>query len=203
MTETSLRDALVDVRKASRLLRDFNERMFDMARAVDESLVGYSFEGIWNLHRIASDPLKDWSPQDTEFDYWGTLPFGSTGFVWVRRARPEIMDVTDRLFGIQISADDHLLDEEEDVRKWPSPEIGTSSIGFFLGNPTEEMAKFDAVKMFNRFDYGTPLTRLQSNRKRSYHVYNTFNLDAFTTNAQVQEAAADFLATAEPLLSAP
>jgi hypothetical protein len=200
MTETSLRDALVDVRKAGRLLHDFNQRMFDMARVIHDSLVGYNFETIYNY----GDGLAEWHPDVPKVDYWETLPCCSTAFLWVRRAHPDKIGPDDRLFGVQISADHNVIDPDadEDKLKWPTPENSASSFSLWLAQPTKEFKKFDASETFDRLDFDVPLTPLFVFGKSYSYVYNNIDLLALSTKALVREAVSDFMSTAEPILRA-
>ena len=201
MSETSLNDALVDVRKAGRLLHDFNQRMFDMARTIHESLVGYNFETIY----IYGDMLADWRPEVAEIDYWETLPFCSTAFLWVRRAHPDKIGPDDRLFGVQITADHNVIDPDADEDKltWPTPENSASSFSLWLAQPTKEFKKFDAIETFDKLEFDVPLTPLFVTGRTYRYVYNNLDLLALATKSLVRDAVSDFMAAAEPILRTP
>jgi hypothetical protein len=201
MTETSLSDALIDVRKAGRLLHDFNQRMFEMARVINDSLEGYNFATIYNY----GDGLAEWRPDVSEVDYWETLPCCSTAFLWVRRAHPDKIGLDDRLFGVQISADHNVIDPDADEEKlkWPTPENSTSSFSLWLARPTKEFKSFDASDTFDRLVFDVPLTRLFVSGRSYSFVYNNLDLLELSTKTLVREAVSDFMATAEPILRAP
>lgn len=212
MQDTSqLKDALVDVRKAYRLLYQYHRRMFDMARMVDDALADYRFETF-----DPSDGMLEarWRPSHKGTDYWKTLPFYSTRFVWTKtgksrgsRSAASRFAPADRVFALDFSADESWGNGGHEYTQSPEEfEVAAadarSTLEFCLLKPTKTL-RISPLDAWYDVDYPLqPTHRQETDDGRFIALYERHDLAALPTRDALKAALARFLESAEAELSA-
>lgn len=153
MTNTNtIAEALVDVRKAHRLIYTFTSRVFEMAKIIGDALPGFKFEFL--------KPYYDgfdakWKPGDEVESYWNSTPYVNTQMVWSKLATPGTVSIGDQLFGLVLSADTGWEENDEDID--PStyktdPENSRTELSFFLLVFEKEMTMAEMLKLWKGFE---------------------------------------------------
>lgn len=197
MSNEQLQAALLDVRKASRLLYDFNRRVFDIATVISESLEGYEFVAMMP----GEAPLKaSWSPNKRKPDFWTTLPFISTVFLWMKSEEDGALGEQVRVFGVQITADEEWL-EDVPIGQWKAPDQARSIINLWLARPTRTLAKIDVKAVWDDLAGEVDWVLTPSESGDFVSVCETIDLSELPTKNEVDARVASFVARAEAILS--
>jgi hypothetical protein len=193
--------ALLDVRKAYRLLYAFHQRVFAMARGINDSLDGYTFRS----GEAGYDFLKKWSPQDEDVEFWETLPFYSTIFMWAK-CKEEIhlakkskhLNLSDRFLAVEVLADvvgDDAEESDPNTFEQP-PESSRTVMRCFFGRPLKEC---DGVSIMDAWNVDVQKIQLATRSKKGEFVLWWEDLDLATmpTKDDVVRAIDDFIERAE------
>ena len=193
--------ALLDVRKAYRLLYAYHQRVFAMARAINDSLDAFSFKS----GEAGYDFLKKWSPQDEDIEYWETLPFYSTIFMWAKckedvhlAKKSKHLNLSDRFLAIEVLADVVGDDAEESdpVTFEHPPESSKTVMRCFFGRPLKEC---DGVSILDAWGVDVRKPQFATRSKKGEFVLWREDLDLATMPAKdyVIRAIREFIARAE------
>lgn len=202
--DDTLAAALLDVRKAYRLLYGFHRRVFDMARTIDGCLDGFTFNGSDSGYSFLGDK---WKPQKKRICYWDALPFYSTYFLWIKckdlanlEKKSWHVNASDRLFGIEMVVDD-LADsaEECDPESFGQPESAKTTVRFFFGRALVER---DHVSIKDAWDVDVEETEVVTRSDDGSFVLWREDIDMATlaTKADVISSIRAFIAKAESAL---
>jgi hypothetical protein len=198
--------ALVDVRKAYRLLYSFHRRIFDMVRAINSraEAEGFAFELIEPSNEVPSG--KEWSPNDVDQDYWEILPGYSIDFVWVKRSNPKHLDSTDRIFGIAFFADSAWGEIDDDYEAGPetyklSAESSKTIAVFFLAKPLKPLDGVRLSTAWSQMYASNDMDPKPPKGGNYWTVQKIIDLETMTTMAVVVDAAGTFFKEAEGLFS--
>ena len=193
--------ALLDVRKAYRLLYSYHKRIFAMAEGINDNLEGFSFMS----GESGYDLLKKWRPQDDEVEYWETLPFYSTVFKWAR-CRDELhlarktkhLNLSDRFLAIEVLADVVVEDAED---RDPDTcgqraEQSKTIIRCFFGRPLKEC---DGISIMDAWDVDVTRSQFVTRSKKGEFVLfrDDFDLATMPAKTDVIRAVTDFISNAE------
>lgn len=139
MSDNTLRSALVDVRKACRLLYSYHLRTFDMAKTVDKYLDGFEFDSC-----VPESPYmgERWAPHPKRRqDLWQALPFITHYFLWVKSAADGHLSMGDRALMMELCADSPgwwSRKEDPDPEEWLAVDESKTTLAFSLYRPIRE-----------------------------------------------------------------
>lgn len=202
-----LKEALVDVRKAYRLLYQYHRRMFDMVRMADEVLSGYRFETFDSADTMLE---SRWRPSHKNTDYWKTLPFYSTRFVWSKtvtkssggKAAVNWFRPGDRVLSLDFSADESWGNGGDEYTEPPedfevSAADARSTLEFCLIKATKPM-KMSPLAAWYEVDYpDDPTVRQETEDGRFIATYERHDLSSLPTREALKGALTRFLQSAE------
>lgn len=202
--DATLAAALLDVRKAYRLLYGYHRRVFDMARTIDGCLDGFAFSGSEAGYAFLGDK---WKPQKKRICYWDALPFYSTYFLWAKckdaahlEKKSKRLNLSDRIFGIEVVAD-NLADasEEWDPETFGAPESSTTTFRCFFGRSLVERA---GVSILEAWDEDVEETGVATRSEDGNFVLWREDIDMVTlaTKADVISSIKAFISNAEQAL---
>ena len=202
MSDNDLQAALLDVRKAYRLLYGFHRRIFDMARVIDGVLPGYEFQLMRPFNKSIS---AKWKPQRKTTDYWEALPFYSTDFVWSKTAAESQLLPTDRIFGISVFADNAWGGEDDDFKLAPEEfnntvEEATTVAYLCLGKPVKMLSEVTVEDAWTEIGGAGEMKPVASDDGNFVYVPHEIDLVSVPTKAALTEAVMSFLRRAEALL---
>lgn len=152
MTNT-IAEALVDVRKAHRLIYTFNRRVFEMAKIIGDALPGFEFKLLKPYYDL--DFASKWKPGDAVESYWNSTPFVNTEMVWSKLVTQGAASIGDQLFGLVVSVDTEWYENDNDID--PSTyrtgaENSKTEIIFYLLTFEKEMTMAQKLKVWENFE---------------------------------------------------
>lgn len=145
-------EALVDVRKAHRLIYTFNHRVFEMIESIDDNLSEFTFE---KIEPVNDGLMKNWVPGKPNIDFWEATPFIQTLACWSKQAEPDIVSIGDLLFGFVVNVDSEWLENDDEVDPSTysvSASNSKTEIHFYLLCMKLEMTKANMLKVWDNFE---------------------------------------------------
>lgn len=204
MSDTNLRDALVDVRKAYRLLYGFNRRLFDMAREIDKALDDWKFKQVDPGDEVLG---KKWKPVKKGTNYWQTLPFYMSSFVWTKAALEDRLLPSDRIFGLMVQVDSAWgAGEEGDYEANPesfemSAEASQTTAAFYLARPVKEIPEASVMDAWDEMDGGGSMEKLTTEDGAIFYTLWEVDLGELDTKEALIAKLAWFTEQAEAVVA--
>lgn len=152
--------ALVDVRRAHRLIWAYNRRIFELAKALEDHLSGFVFEQLLPWY----NGYNDWRPNNSDVVYWNSVPYILTRLTWSTRST-DVIRKGDTIIGLTISADTawETHDDDEDPANYAETvETSETEVIFYLGRAMQDMERAQMLRIWNNFDCDDPLTLTKS-----------------------------------------
>lgn len=195
MNDHTLNEVMLDVRKAYRLLHSYNQRMFDIVRAIDESVENFTF--VKTVPYENPKEVNDWNPKKG-INIWSSLNTHTTAFIWSRVKGTVGLNPDDRVFAAEFCADGGFFQEtEDDTNKWPDPREATTTLTFWLVRPTKNIEKMTVLDVYDKTDYGEEMEATLSKNGKLLHIASDINLADLADKVSLQQALKTFFDSAE------
>jgi hypothetical protein len=199
MNEDSLHNSLLDVRKAQRLIHNYNLRVLDMAREIDRSLDRMKFSSTHlecDMREMAS-----WKPDGEIPGLGDSVPLQTLAFSWSTQSAGEPAGPKDRVLFACFCADpEYWVNEDENIDTWSTPEQSKSVVTLLLVQPTKELKSLSTTKMWASLDYGEAEFLVATKARGFRYVMNEFDLSRIPTKSTLTDDVRSFISAAQDLL---
>lgn len=172
----TIADALVDVRKAHRLVCTFNRRVFEMAEIISEALPGFRFESM-TPHYEGYD--KDWKPGDEVESFWNSTPGIHMQMAWSNRAGTETASAGEQVFGLVLSVDTEWEKNDDDIDPATykvSAENSRTELSFYLLSFETTVTTAEMLQIWEDFDPNKDMVIVKAKRGKAVGVRKTIDM---------------------------
>lgn len=199
MTNEQLGMALLDVRKAYRLLYSYNRRVLDIAQTIDGVLDGDYVFWTYDTH---PEPLK-WNPSkwDRKQEAWGSLPFVHPCFYWKKSRDADSLDQESRIFVANFWSDSGYQHDSDNPEAWIKAEESRTYVDFWLARPSGTISMRKARNIFDDLPDETILKPTKSETGEFISIFDEIDMATLSVKSDVEAAVSEFLRRADSGLS--
>jgi|GEM_PF-6746488 len=199
MNESTLKSALLDVRKAQRLLCDFNQRILDMATAIDDSLKG-RFTFLKAESDGSTDYISKWKPSKVERPELDELiPNLGITFAWEMTDENKTTRGKNLLFVSFIRDIEWWENESYYIEDWVDPKKSHSSVIFILAKGikgkeiSEDLPKKKLFDLWNEIEVEGDTSMKSVTSGNFVYVWKEVDLELLPSIAKVKATAESFI----------